>query len=79
MKINKTKIKGLIVIKGIRHTDKRGYLREIYKEKIISKKLVFEILSKSKKNVIRGLHLQKKDSQGKYVTVLNGKAFVLRG
>ena len=28
-----------------------------------------------KKNVIRGLHLQKKDSQGKYVTVLNGKAF----
>ena len=75
MKVIKTKIKGPLIIQKETFSDKRGYLREIYKEKIISKKFVFEILSKSKKNVIRGLHLQKKDSQGKYVTVLNGKAF----
>ena len=29
-------------------------------------------MSFSKKNVIRGLHLQTKDSQGKYVSVIKG-------
>ena len=47
----------------------------MYRENLLSKKFIFEILSNSNKNVIRGLHLQKKNSQGKYVTVLNGKAF----
>ena len=75
MKIIKTKIQGPLIIKKETFNDNRGYLRELYKENIISKKFIFEILSKSKKNVIRGLHLQKKNSQGKYVTVLNGKAF----
>jgi len=75
MKILKTRIKGPLIIQKETFSDNRGYLRELYKEKIISKKFIFEILSKSKKNVIRGLHLQKKNSQGKYVTVLNGKAF----
>ena len=32
-------------------------------------------MSFSKKNVIRGLHLQKKKSQGKFVTVVKGKIF----
>ncbi len=75
MIIIKTKIKDLFIIKKKTFRDKRGYLRELYKGKVIPKKFVFEIISKSKKGVIRGLHLQTKDSQGKYVTVLNGKAF----
>ena len=75
MKIIKTKIKDLLIIKKETFKDKRGFLRELYKDKIISKKFIFEIISKSKKNVLRGLHLQQKNSQGKYVTVLNGKAF----
>ena len=75
MKIIKTKIKDLLIIKKETFRDKRGFLRELYRENILSKKFIFEILSKSKKNVIRGLHLQKKNSQAKYVTVLNGKAF----
>ena len=75
MKIIKTKIKGLLIIKKETYKDNRGYLRELYKEKTLSKKFIFEILSKSKKNVIRGLHLQKKNLQGKFVTVLRGKAF----
>ena len=75
MKTIKTKINGPLIIKKETFNDTRGYLRELYKEKVISDKFIFEILSKSKKNVIRGLHLQKKHSQGKYVTVLNGKAF----
>ena len=75
MKIIKTKIKDLIIVKKETFKDNRGFLREQYKEKTLSKKFIFEILSKSKKNVIRGLHLQTKNSQAKYVSVLNGKAF----
>ncbi len=75
MEIIKTKIKDLLIIKKKTFKDQRGFLRELFKEKLISKKFVFEVLSKSKKNVIRGLHLQRKAPQGKYVTVLNGKIF----
>ncbi len=75
MKIIKTKIKDLLIIKKETFKDNRGFLRELYRENILKKKFIFEILSKSKKNVIRGLHLQERNSQGKYVTVLNGKAF----
>jgi dTDP-4-dehydrorhamnose 3,5-epimerase len=32
-------------------------------------------MSLSKKNVVRGLHLQKKKSQGKFVSVIKGKIF----
>tara|TARA_Y100000591_G_C21300071_1_gene435965 strand:- start:10 stop:534 length:525 start_codon:yes stop_codon:yes gene_type:complete len=75
MKIIKTKIKDLLIIKKETYKDNRGYLKELFKEKTLSKKFLFEILSSSKKNVVRGLHLQKKNSQGKYVSVLSGKAF----
>jgi dTDP-4-dehydrorhamnose 3,5-epimerase len=75
MKIFKTKIKDLLIIKKETYKDNRGFLRELYKENILSKKFKFEILSKSKKNVVRGLHLQQKKQQGKYVTILNGKVF----
>ena len=75
MKIIKTKIKDLLIIKKETYKDNRGYLRELYKEKTLSKKFIFEIISNSKKNVIRGLHLQTNNSQGKYVSVLKGKAF----
>ena len=75
MKITKTKIKDLLIIKKETFKDKRGFLRELYRENLLSKKFIFEIISYSRKNVIRGLHLQKKNSQGKYVTVLKGKAF----
>jgi len=76
MKIINTKFQGLKVIKGINHYDNRGYFREIFRNNFFSnKKFIFWILSKSKKNVIRGLHLQKKFQQGKYVSVLEGKIF----
>ena len=69
----KTKFKGLYVYQGIKFTDKRGNLREVYKQSIIKKKFPFSITSKSKKNVIRGLHLQAKKTQDKYIAVLKGK------
>ena len=55
MKIIKTKFKGLLIIKGTRHDDKRGYLREMILEKKIKQNLKFQIASVSKKNVILGL------------------------
>ena len=75
MKIIKTKIKDLLIVEKKTFKDQRGFLRELFKEKTLSNKFVFEILSNSKKNVLRGLHLQKKNPQEKYVTVLNGKVF----
>jgi dTDP-4-dehydrorhamnose 3,5-epimerase len=74
MKIKSTKFNGLKIIDGLKFSDKRGYFREIYKKKIFShNELVFWCMSKSKKNVIRGMHLQKKFMQEKYVSVIKGK------
>ena len=74
MNFIKTKFKDLIVFKGKRFLDSRGYFREILKEKVLpKKKMIFWCLSKSKKNVLRGLHLQKKNQQEKFVSVIKGK------
>ena len=76
MKITNTKFKGLKIIKGVNHYDKRGYFREVFINKIFkNKKFIFWCLSKSKKRVLRGLHLQKKQQQDKFVSVVKGKIF----
>ena len=75
MKIKKTKFKGLVIINGIKHQDKRGYLRELILEKLIKRKFKFQILSVSKKNVLRGLHFQVRKPQGKLISVLKGEIF----
>ena len=74
MKI-KTKLKDVFVIKHKTFKDKRGYFKEIIRENKINKKFPFLVMSCSKKNVIRGLHIQKKKSQGKFVTVIKGKIY----
>ena len=76
MKIVNTKFQGLKIIKGINYYDNRGYFRETFKNSFFqNKKFVFWCMSKSKKNVIRGLHLQKKFRQDKFVSVVKGKIF----
>ena len=75
MKIIKTKFKDLKVYKKDTFKDKRGYFRELFLNKAIDKKFPFDVMSFSKKNVLRGLHLQVKKPQGKFVTVLRGKIF----
>ena len=49
MKIIKTKFKELLIFKSKNFIDNRGYFRELAIEKIIKKKLVFTVVSKSKK------------------------------
>ena len=73
--ITKTKFKGLIVIKNKIFKDKRGYFKELFREKEINKKFPFIVMSQSKKNVIRGLHIQTSAKQGKFISVIKGKIF----
>jgi len=73
MKIKQTKFKDLLVFSSKNFHDKRGFFRELAIQKLIKKKLVFTVVSKSKKNVLRGLHMQKKNKQGKYLSVIKGK------
>ena len=75
MKIKKTKFKNLVISKGVKHKDNRGYLRELVLEKLIKENFKFQILSVSKKNVLRGLHFQVKQPQGKLISVLKGEIF----
>jgi len=73
MKITKTRFKDLLIFKSKNFYDVRGYFREVLIEKLIKKKFKFIVVSKSKKNVLRGLHMQKKFQQGKYISVVKGK------
>ena len=73
MKILKTPIKGLLVFKSKKFDDSRGYFREVLLEKIENKKFKFNVVSMSKKNVIRGLHFQKVRPQAKFISVIKGK------
>ena len=73
--IKKTKFKDLILINNVSFKDNRGYFRELLKEKYLNRKFPFLVMSFSKKNVIRGLHLQTKNSQGKFISVIKGKIF----
>ena len=73
--INKTTFKNLILVENKAYKDSRGYFKELIREKVLKKKFPFTVMSFSKKNVIRGLHLQEKKSQGKFISVLKGKIF----
>tara|TARA_Y100000816_G_C26034778_1_gene541814 strand:+ start:420 stop:932 length:513 start_codon:yes stop_codon:yes gene_type:complete len=73
MKILKTPIEDLLVIKNVKFNDSRGYFRELLLEKKLKKKFKFNVVSMSKKNVIRGLHFQIKKPQGKFISVIKGK------
>ncbi len=73
MQIIKTKIKDLILIKTSIYKDRRGFFKEVEKNKILKKRFVFDCFSYSKKNTLRGMHLQRRKSQAKIITVVQGK------
>jgi dTDP-4-dehydrorhamnose 3,5-epimerase len=52
--------------------DKRGYLMEIV-PKNFKKKFAYSILTESKKNVLRGMHFNKKMNEEKLLIILNGR------
>ena len=78
MEFKTTNIKGLIVIKPKKFRDKRGFFLESFQKKNYIKIIgnhvfVQDNFSKSKKNVIRGLHYQLKNSQDKLIYVTHGE------
>ena len=63
-----------MIIKTKIFKDNRGYLKETYRKNILNEKnFPFDVMSFSKKNVLRGLHIQSKKAQAKIITVTHGK------
>ena len=76
MKLINTKINGLKILKTKIYVDKRGHFKEEYKKKKFkNSNFIFDCMSTSKKNVLRGLHIQLKNQQAKLITVMHGKIF----
>ena len=76
MKLLNTKINGLKIIKSQIFKDSRGFLKEVYRKNIVGNiEFPFDVMSYSKKNVLRGLHIQTQKPQAKIITVTYGKIF----
>tara|TARA_B100000780_G_C21121315_1_gene454266 strand:+ start:2259 stop:2789 length:531 start_codon:yes stop_codon:yes gene_type:complete len=76
MKLLKTKIDGPKIIKTTIFKDSRGFLKEVYRKDVINNiEFPFDVMSYSKKDVLRGLHIQTKKPQAKIITVTHGKIF----
>lgn len=80
MEVIKEPLPGLLVIKPRVFIDERGFFletwqKERYKEIGIEEEFVQDNWSRSVKGVLRGLHYQKENSQGKLVSVKRGKVF----
>lgn len=80
MKITRSKLKGLVLIEPNVFGDSRGFFMELWNEERFSEAgLNMEFrqdnLSLSEKGVLRGLHYQNPNSQGKFVSVLEGSVY----
>lgn len=81
MKVIETKLPGLKIIEPRVFGDTRGFFFESYQEERyrklvgIEKAFVQDNISRSTKNVLRGLHYQLKRPQDKLVTVITGEVF----
>lgn len=73
MKKIKTNIKDLVFFKNDSFVDSRGRLRVTYDTKFLKKNFLYEYVTYSKKNVIRGFHFQYKFQQAKLISVLKGE------
>jgi len=80
MKIMGTQISGVKIIETDVYKDERGHFLESYHNNRYSSQgiqdnFVQDNLSYSKKNVLRGLHLQYRYPQAKLITVITGEIF----
>ena len=78
MDVKKTKLPGLIVVEPDVFADKRGFFLETwnatrYEKAGIAGPFVQDNASFSVKGILRGLHFQHPQSQGKLVQVLSGE------
>jgi dTDP-4-dehydrorhamnose 3,5-epimerase len=80
MKFIRTEIPDVILIEPKVFRDGRGFFMELWKESVFSEnginaKFVQENHSASQKGILRGLHYQIKQPQGKLVRVIAGEIF----
>lgn len=80
MQLIETGIPGLVIVEPVVHGDQRGFFMESwnarrYREYGLPDTFVQANLSRSEAGVIRGLHYQYPQPQGKLVSVLEGRAF----
>jgi dTDP-4-dehydrorhamnose 3,5-epimerase len=80
MKVIPSKLKGALIIVPQVFGDGRGYFYETFQKKRyieagVNVEFVQDNRSKSAKGVLRGLHFQKYNPQGKLVTVTQGEVF----
>ena len=81
MKVIPTAIPDVLVLEPTVHGDSRGFFFESYNQKTveqcagITQNFVQDNHSRSAKNVLRGLHYQIKQAQGKLVRVVAGEMF----
>lgn len=80
MNIDKTNLEGVLVISSNVHSDERGffketYQKEIFKEAGVDYEFVQDNHSRSSKGVLRGLHFQRNNPQGKLVRCSYGTVF----
>ncbi len=80
MKVTETKLPGVIVLEPRVFGDERGFFMETwnearYEEAGLPARFVQDNLSFSARGVLRGLHFQNPDQQGKLVYVLQGEVF----
>ncbi len=80
MNVVKTKLDGVLIIEPKVWGDDRGFFMETwhidrYEEVGVPREFSQDNLSKSTGGVLRGLHFQTKNTQGKLVNVLEGEVF----
>lgn len=80
MNLEKTPLAGLVIVTPKVFGDHRGYFKELWNEKQFSSlglpnQFVQDNLSRSKKGILRGLHFQWPQPQGKLVGVLEGEVY----
>lgn len=80
MKVNKTKLSGVLIIEPILLLDERGFFKETFQTKRyydigITLPFVQDNYSRSQKNVLRGLHAQKLYPQGKLISCSSGSIY----
>ncbi|MGY3545284.1 dTDP-4-dehydrorhamnose 3,5-epimerase [Bradyrhizobium sp. USDA 4469] len=78
MKVFKTELDGVLILEPKLFGDQRGFFLEAYQfaryaEHGVARPLVQDNLSRSSRGVVRGLHLQNPNTQGKLVSAMRGR------
>ncbi len=81
MKISSTPLHGVLLLEGMLHRDERGHFTELFNRREfqaatgLNVDFVQDNLSHSRQHVLRGLHYQVVEPQGKLIRVLRGEVF----